>query len=72
MTTSTSNGQVAESVGIAGSTPEDLRLALRAATLYYLIAWPWATMTIGLLIYVASIPVAIFAHHPRTVARRVS
>ena len=30
-----------------------------------LIAWPWATMTIGLLIYVASIPFAIFAHHPR-------
>jgi CDP-diacylglycerol--serine O-phosphatidyltransferase len=36
-------------------------LALAAA----LIAWPWATMTIGLLIYVASIPFAIFAHHPR-------
>jgi deoxyribonucleoside regulator len=34
--TPTSNGQVADSVGIAGSTPEDLRLALRAATLYYL------------------------------------
>jgi CDP-diacylglycerol--serine O-phosphatidyltransferase len=31
----------------------------------FLIAWPWATMTIGLLIYVASIPFAIFAHHPR-------
>ena len=30
-----------------------------------LIAWPWATMTIGLLIYVASIPLAIYAHHPR-------
>jgi deoxyribonucleoside regulator len=36
MATPTSNGQVAESVGISGSTPEDLRLALRAATLYYL------------------------------------
>ena len=36
MATPTSNGQVAESVGVAGSTPEDLRLALRAATLYYL------------------------------------
>jgi CDP-diacylglycerol--serine O-phosphatidyltransferase len=35
-----------------------------------LIAWPWATMTIGLLIYVASIPLAIYAHHPRTVAKR--
>ena len=30
-----------------------------------LIAWPWATMTVGLLIYVASIPFAIVAHHPR-------
>src|ERR1700733_13735956 len=36
VTTSTSNGQVATAVGVAGSTPEDLRLALRAATLYYL------------------------------------
>ncbi|HEV7420606.1 MAG TPA: sugar-binding domain-containing protein [Mycobacterium sp.] len=36
MATPTSNGQVAESVGVAASTPEDLRLALRAATLYYL------------------------------------
>jgi hypothetical protein len=26
-------------------------------------------MTIGLLIYVASIPFAIFAHHPRYAAR---
>ncbi|HEX4636403.1 MAG TPA: CDP-diacylglycerol--serine O-phosphatidyltransferase [Rhizomicrobium sp.] len=34
-----------------------------------LIAWPWATMTIGLLIYVCSIPFAIFAHHPRYAAR---
>ncbi len=41
--------------------------ALLAAAL---IAWPWATMTIGLLIYVASIPFAIFAHHPRYVAKR--
>lgn len=30
-----------------------------------LIAWPWGTMTVGLLIYVASIPFAVFAHHPR-------
>jgi CDP-diacylglycerol--serine O-phosphatidyltransferase len=30
-----------------------------------LIAWPWGTMTVGLLIYVASIPFAIVAHHPR-------
>jgi CDP-diacylglycerol---serine O-phosphatidyltransferase len=34
-----------------------------------LIAWPWATMTVGLLIYVASIPFAIVAHHPRYAAR---
>jgi deoxyribonucleoside regulator len=35
--TPTSNGQVgAGSIGAAGSTAEDLRLALRAATLYYL------------------------------------
>jgi CDP-diacylglycerol--serine O-phosphatidyltransferase len=31
----------------------------------FLIAWPWATLTIGLLIYVASIPFAIVTHHPR-------
>jgi CDP-diacylglycerol--serine O-phosphatidyltransferase len=36
-----------------------------------LIAWPWATMTVGLVIYVASIPFAIYAHHPRTAAKRV-
>ncbi len=30
-----------------------------------LVTWPWATMTAGLVIYVASIPFAIFAHHPR-------
>ena len=36
MATPTANGQVAESVGVAASTPEDLRLALRAATLYFL------------------------------------
>lgn len=43
--------------------------ALLAAVL---MAWPWATMTIGLLIYIASIPLAIHAHHPRYVARRAS
>ena len=36
------------------------------------IAWPWATMTIGLLIYIASIPLAIHAHHPRYVAKRAT
>jgi CDP-diacylglycerol--serine O-phosphatidyltransferase len=43
--------------------------ALLAAAL---IAWPWATMTIGLLIYIASIPLAIHAHHPRYVAKRAT
>jgi len=37
-----------------------------------LIAWPWGTMTIGLVIYVCTIPFAIFAHHPRYVARRAA
>ena len=37
-----------------------------------LIAWPWATLTIGLLIYVASIPFAIIAHHPRYAAKQAS
>jgi len=37
-----------------------------------LIAWPWATLTIGLLIYVASIPFAIIAHHPRYTAKHIS
>ena len=30
-----------------------------------LIAWPWATLTIALLIYVCTIPVAIIVHRPR-------
>jgi CDP-diacylglycerol--serine O-phosphatidyltransferase len=37
-----------------------------------LIAWPWGTMTVGLLIYVASIPFAIYAHHPRYATNQVS
>ena len=37
-----------------------------------LIAWPWGTMTVGLLIYVASIPFAIYAQHPRYAAKQVS
>jgi CDP-diacylglycerol--serine O-phosphatidyltransferase len=37
-----------------------------------LIAWPWATMTVGLLIYVASIPFAIVAHHPRYATKQAS
>src|SRR5260221_2834529 len=37
-----------------------------------LIAWPWATMTVGLLIYIASIPFAIVAHHARYAAKGIS
>jgi CDP-diacylglycerol--serine O-phosphatidyltransferase len=37
-----------------------------------LIAWPWATLTIGLMIYVASIPFAIVAHHPRYATKQAS
>ena len=37
-----------------------------------LIAWPWGTMTVGLTIYVCTIPFAIFAHHPKLVLRRAS
>jgi CDP-diacylglycerol--serine O-phosphatidyltransferase len=43
-----------------------------AALAAALIAWPWATMTIGLLIYVASIPFAIVAHHPRYATKQIS
>jgi CDP-diacylglycerol--serine O-phosphatidyltransferase len=43
-----------------------------AALAAALIAWPWATMTIGLVIYVCTIPFAIFAHHPRYVTRRAA
>jgi CDP-diacylglycerol--serine O-phosphatidyltransferase len=35
-----------------------------------LIAWPWATLTGALLIYVVTIPVAVYFHHPRTAALR--
>ena len=34
-----------------------------------LILWPWATLSVGLIIYVASIPFAVFAHHPRYATR---
>ena len=37
-----------------------------------LIAWPWATLTLVLLIYIASIPVAAYFHHPRTAAMRAA
>ncbi len=37
-----------------------------------LILWPWATLTAGLGIYMASIPVAAYVHHPRTAAKRAA
>ncbi|HWC62420.1 MAG TPA: phosphatidylcholine/phosphatidylserine synthase [Rhizomicrobium sp.] len=35
-----------------------------------LIFWPWATLTGVLLVYVATIPVAVYLHHPKTAALR--
>jgi CDP-diacylglycerol--serine O-phosphatidyltransferase len=40
-----------------------------AAVAGCLIVWPWATLIVGLVVYVASIPFAIFAHHPRYAAK---
>jgi CDP-diacylglycerol--serine O-phosphatidyltransferase len=37
-----------------------------------LIAWPWATLTGVLLVYIATIPVAMYVHHPRTRAMRAT
>jgi phosphatidylserine synthase len=37
-----------------------------------LIAWPWATLTGVLLVYIATIPVAMYIHHPRTRAMRAA
>jgi CDP-diacylglycerol--serine O-phosphatidyltransferase len=37
-----------------------------------LIAWPWATLTIGLAVYIASIPVAILSSHPRHATKPVA
>ena len=37
-----------------------------------LIAWPWATLTIVLLIYVATIPVAMVVHHPAAKQQRAA
>ena len=37
-----------------------------------LIVWPWATLTGALLVYIATIPVAIYNHHPRTKAFRAA
>jgi CDP-diacylglycerol--serine O-phosphatidyltransferase len=37
-----------------------------------LIIWPWATLTTGLLIYVATIPVAAVVHHPAAKQQRAA
>jgi CDP-diacylglycerol--serine O-phosphatidyltransferase len=37
-----------------------------------LIIWPWATLTGGLLIYVATIPVAMVVHHPAARQQRAA
>ncbi len=37
-----------------------------------LVLWPWATLTGVLLIYMATIPVAAYVHHPRTAAIRAA
>ena len=42
-----------------------LAVAFFAGLAGALIAWPWATLTLGLLIYVGSIPLAIFSSHPK-------
>ena len=34
-----------------------------------LIVWPWATLTGALLVYIATIPVAIYVHHPHSRAK---
>lgn len=39
--------------------------AIAAILTALLIAWPWATLTVGLLIYLASIPVGIIAAAPK-------
>ena len=41
-----------------------------ALLLALLIAWPWATLTGGLLIYVCTIPVAMVVHHPHAARER--
>ncbi len=37
-----------------------------------LVVWPWATLSAALAIYVLSIPVAVYVHHPRTAALRAA
>ena len=48
-----------------------LAAACFAALAALLIAWPWGTMTVGLLIYIASIPFAVFTHHPRYATKQI-
>ena len=38
----------------------------------FLIFWPWATLTVGLLIYVATIPIAVVVHHPNARQQRTA
>ena len=61
--------QIHEAAAPASRIWRALAFAVLAALL---IAWPWATLTVGLLIYVASIPFAMFAHHPRYATKQAS
>ena len=45
-------------------------IACFAGVAALLIVWPWATLTVGLVLYIASIPLAIGHYHPRIAARR--
>jgi len=47
--------------------PRWLMAVLAAGLLACLVIWPWPTLTMALLIYIASIPVAIIRHSPRKV-----
>lgn len=38
----------------------------------FLVFWPWATLTAGLLIYVATIPIAVVVHHPNARQQRTA
>jgi CDP-diacylglycerol--serine O-phosphatidyltransferase len=37
-----------------------------------LLAWPWATLMGVLLVYIATIPVAVYVHHPKAAAMRAA
>jgi CDP-diacylglycerol--serine O-phosphatidyltransferase len=47
--------------------PRWLMIGLGLGLLTCLAIWPWPTLTVALLIYIASIPVAIIRHRPRKV-----